>query len=407
MIPPVSPSGAATAVLGSIGAGMTRWFTRRARSTTSASSILAESPVQGASTATLPPCSGNSSGAPGSSAATGSVTTGSGSYSTETSSAAWSACSRVAATTTATASPRKRTTSRASCGRAMTGGPIPGGRGGRSRSAAVSTATTPGMPAAWLVSSPPMRACATTERTKTACSAPGIARSSVYRAEPVTMGGSSTRRTASPRLVSISASYCKAGIIRQARPPGPATRPARSRRSRVGGRPGSRVGGRPATPSPGGGRADAPAQGDAGAVRMDTLEPHLVDQALHQPQAPPADRRALRLGAVVVPPPRRALRRAAVHHRHLCPAAAHTDGDLHSITPAGAVQHRVGGGLVERQHQVVQVVVGHAAGQPGAHRAAKVGKAGGGSGELDLQSGPPSAMSGRFVPAYYPPPGGG
>ena len=79
VIPPVSASGAATATLGSIGAGATRWLTRCARSTTSHSSTFAGSPPQGCSAATLLPCSGKSMGASGASAASGSATTASGS----------------------------------------------------------------------------------------------------------------------------------------------------------------------------------------------------------------------------------------------------------------------------------------------------------------------------------------
>lgn len=66
----------------------------------------------------------------------------------------------------------KRTTSFASTGRRIssgvsTGGPAVG-NGCRSRSAAVYTPTTPGMPAASEVSIPWIFACAKPDRTKTA-----------------------------------------------------------------------------------------------------------------------------------------------------------------------------------------------------------------------------------------------
>ena len=80
------------------------------------------------------------------------------------------------ATTTAMGSPTKRTVPVARSGRPNVSGHMPGpnggGIGGRSRSAAVSTASTPGIAAAPLVSTEAMCAWAIVERTNTAAAAP-------------------------------------------------------------------------------------------------------------------------------------------------------------------------------------------------------------------------------------------
>jgi hypothetical protein len=73
-----SPVGTATAALGSSGDGATRWFTNRARTSTSAPSRARVGSGQRRSLARLPP-SANSRGASAARAASGSVTTGSGS----------------------------------------------------------------------------------------------------------------------------------------------------------------------------------------------------------------------------------------------------------------------------------------------------------------------------------------
>ena len=73
----------------------------------------------------------------------------------------------LSATMATTASPTKRTTSVASGGRAKasaTGAKV--WKGARPKSAAVYTASTPAIPAAWVVSMLTRRAWATLERTK-------------------------------------------------------------------------------------------------------------------------------------------------------------------------------------------------------------------------------------------------
>jgi hypothetical protein len=67
----------------------------------------------------------------------------------------------------------------ASTGRAMASGALPAGMGGRSRSAAENTPTTPGSPAAGAGSTARIRPWASGALTNTACSAPGGARSSL------------------------------------------------------------------------------------------------------------------------------------------------------------------------------------------------------------------------------------
>ena len=141
------PSSAGTTAIPfvSIGAGATRWFTNRPRTTTSAPSSGSSSDVDSKEWATLVPNAGHSSGASSATAASTSTTTGNSSYSTATSSAASTACSRVSATTTATISPTNRTTSRAKGSRlnnpstsaCVSPSTVPdGGRGERPRSVA-------------------------------------------------------------------------------------------------------------------------------------------------------------------------------------------------------------------------------------------------------------------------------
>jgi hypothetical protein len=74
-----SGSGTAMAAFGSMGTAASRWFTKRARTTTSAPSRAMEGCGQGRCLATLLPWSGNRSGAPSWSAASGSTTVSSGS----------------------------------------------------------------------------------------------------------------------------------------------------------------------------------------------------------------------------------------------------------------------------------------------------------------------------------------
>src|SRR5215207_6198528 len=128
-----------------------------------------------------------------------SVSGSSGSYSTTTASAASSASAAVSATATATGSPTKYTTSVASGGRGTLGLSTmrPWWRGSP-RSAAVNTATTPGMLAASEVSIEAMRAWATEERTKRRCSRPSSRRLATYVPRPSSSSGSSTRTTAVP-----------------------------------------------------------------------------------------------------------------------------------------------------------------------------------------------------------------
>ncbi len=67
-----------------------------------------------------------------------------------------------------------------------------------SRSAPVSTATTPGSARAAETSTESTRAWAIGERTNAACSMPGSLMSSTYRPAPVRMRGSSERLTLAP-----------------------------------------------------------------------------------------------------------------------------------------------------------------------------------------------------------------
>ena len=129
--------------------------------------------------ATFVPAAGNSRGAVSASACSMSTSASRGSTSTITASAASIAAERVSATTATTGSPTKRTVPDARIGRAISWLTIPiGSSGGRSRSAAVTTASTPGAVAASVVSISTMRPWAIVERTKTTCAAPGAATSS-------------------------------------------------------------------------------------------------------------------------------------------------------------------------------------------------------------------------------------
>ena len=113
------------------------------------------------------------------SASTGSVSDGSGSRSTITSSAASTAAARVSATTATIASPTKRTVPVASRGRVIFWSTMMiGTSSGRSRSAPVTTASTPGAASASLVSTATMRPWASVERTKTTWAAPSWTMSS-------------------------------------------------------------------------------------------------------------------------------------------------------------------------------------------------------------------------------------
>ena len=75
--PPVS--GTTAIPFGSIGAGATRWFTNRARTTTSASSNGSPSSSGPKACATFVPNPGHSSGAPSATAASAETTAGRGS----------------------------------------------------------------------------------------------------------------------------------------------------------------------------------------------------------------------------------------------------------------------------------------------------------------------------------------
>src|SRR6267378_4649670 len=104
----------------------------------------------------------------------------------------------VSATTTAIMSPTNRTTSAARGGLAMVSGAGNWARGFRPRSRERNTPTTPGIAAASEMSTLRRRACASVERTNTACRDPGRRTSSVYCPAPVTSRGSSRLRTAPP-----------------------------------------------------------------------------------------------------------------------------------------------------------------------------------------------------------------
>src|SRR5215218_10309671 len=121
-------------------------------------------------------------------------------------SAASSPCAAVSDTMSATGSPTKRTRSVASHGRAISA-EIHGRRGragARSTSAAVSTATTPGMPMASDTSIDSTTACAIGERTNVTTSAPSSpssVRLAMYRARPWMRAGSSRRTTFVPIML--------------------------------------------------------------------------------------------------------------------------------------------------------------------------------------------------------------
>ena len=166
-------SGETTMASGSRGTGARRWFTKRPLTVTSAPRSGSSSVPEAKWPATLEACLGKRCTWEPWRAAAGSVTTSSGSRSTWTSAAASPAASLDSAMTIASGSPTKRTRSSARRGRANGAGTISNPtRAGRSRSAPVRTATTPGSAAAALVSIALTWAWASGERTKTACRVP-------------------------------------------------------------------------------------------------------------------------------------------------------------------------------------------------------------------------------------------
>ena len=151
---------------------------------------------------TFDPCSGNRSGASGSSAAAGVINTGRGSMSRSTASAASMASTFDSATTAAQMSPtnlhpigaehraiQRRRHHREHLHRRQ---PeiVP----------AWKTARTPGIASASDTSTPSSTPWATIERTNATCSIPGSTRSSRYLPAPVSSVGSSRRSTAFPRI---------------------------------------------------------------------------------------------------------------------------------------------------------------------------------------------------------------
>ena len=201
----------AAAACGSIGATAMRWFTRRARTTTSASPNTASTGALRSTAsvvlrATLSGRSSNSAGAPAAKASSGSTAASSACRCTTTWSAASRAASALWATTTATASPTNRTRSTASGGRANTSSTFAmPWNPGNPRSAAVKTPTTPGAARAPARSMPSISACAASLRTNTACSVfpsprSPRSRSARYCTAPVSRSGSSVRSTRVPRM---------------------------------------------------------------------------------------------------------------------------------------------------------------------------------------------------------------
>src|SRR2546425_1911535 len=128
-------------------------------------------------------------------ASVASVTGGGGSYVTWIRSSAALAVSSLTAATAATGSPTKRTLSGASACSSWLTGRMPNGIG---RSFPVSTACTPGMPAARDVSTERMRAWGWGLRSSLAKSIRGRNRSSANRVMPVTFAVASTLRWALP-----------------------------------------------------------------------------------------------------------------------------------------------------------------------------------------------------------------
>ncbi len=139
-----SASGTARKACVSRGAGATRWFTKRALTTTSAPSRASGSAPKALPKARLVPRSGKRRGAPSSSASSGSTTWGRGSSSISIAAAASFACSRVSATISTIGSPTKRTVPSARGGllNASPRGAKPA-RLGSPRSAAANTPATP------------------------------------------------------------------------------------------------------------------------------------------------------------------------------------------------------------------------------------------------------------------------
>ena len=158
--PSPSSPGCTVMALPSIGTTAMRWFSKRPRTTTSAPA--SGSPSSRRPAARLLPMASNCSGASSASASSMSTAASNGSQSTSTASTASAAWALVSAATTTTGSPTNRALSSASGGRAVASlsAAPKGKKRGRPRSAAVSTATTPGRSTAALVSMAPMRACA-------------------------------------------------------------------------------------------------------------------------------------------------------------------------------------------------------------------------------------------------------
>src|SRR5207244_7396776 len=194
---------------GSIGVGARRCWRMRSLTTTSAWSKAAftessgENVVSQARLSTSVVCT---RGLPGSRAGKRSVTAGSGSYSTSIACAPSTASLRFCATTTATGSPWKTASSSAMgnrwgtvCFSGMKAGatgwvPLSSGL----KSAAVRTATTPGIACAPVALIRLMRACGCGLRTIAIVSSPGRVRSSTYRPPPVIRWGSSRRWMRAP-----------------------------------------------------------------------------------------------------------------------------------------------------------------------------------------------------------------
>ena len=208
----VAGSYSASELRGSSGVGARRWLTRSSETTCAAvakaASVAAGSPWR-ISAAMLPVAASHTSGAPAAVASWRSVTTASVSKSMVMVSMASRACSSVSANTATTASPTKRTRSWARAGRSGLAAGAPSGRlkfgasgngltPSATRSAPVSTATTPGRASAAAVSMETMRAWACGERRMHRCTWPGMMTSSLKRPAPASRPRSSIRFTSRP-----------------------------------------------------------------------------------------------------------------------------------------------------------------------------------------------------------------
>ncbi len=189
------PSGRGTASPASAPMGAGSWRPMRYRPSTTSSPAASGSPWRsGMWRIRLPSgCSGSAS-----KACSGSITGSSTSYSTMTAAAAIRAVSGWSAATAAMASPWWRTTSEAKTGRSdrprsYTG--VPG------TSSWVTTACTPGISRAWVVSMDAIRACGCGERSTAAHSRPSAHRSAAYGKVPSVWARVSAagRETPSPR----------------------------------------------------------------------------------------------------------------------------------------------------------------------------------------------------------------